>query len=456
MMTDDELDDLVTELRRQWGARLPVPGRDETPSERDLREEMTRDVLERVVLPELEHQRVMARQAPLAGEEHTAVVDLVISEIFGLPRLLTVLRDPHVTDVLVFGSDQVRVERTDGTRQLLPPLVRRDRDLERIIYDTATSRRRPFNRENPFVDLELEPGVRFHGEGFDVVQRPLVTIRRAAVFGMTLSDLADRGMLDQGAVALLQAAIAADMNVVVCGRMGSGKTTILRALVAEVDEHDVIVTVETDFELNIAKMGRHRYVHAYQSRVPSTSDGVGISCHDMMVPAVRTRADWIVVGEVRGAEGGALVQAMSIGQGAMASVHGGSAKDGVERLAELIAYYNGIDLKMARWQVYRSVDLVVHVTGDNRDGRYVTEIVSPSVEEDGARFIMHRMFCPRPDAADRRARPSAEPQRPMLDRLAIAAPEFSTEWWHSAGETHRPLRSGLVANAAVTGERQAV
>ncbi|MCY7297827.1 MAG: hypothetical protein LH616_01270, partial [Ilumatobacteraceae bacterium] len=144
MMTDDELDSLVIELRRQWGDRLPVPVRDETPSERDLREEMTRDVLERVVLPELEHQRVMARHAPLTGGEHTAVVDLVISEIFGLPRLLTVLRDPQVTDVLVFGADHVRVERSDGTRQLLPPLVRRDRDLERIIYDTATSRRRPF------------------------------------------------------------------------------------------------------------------------------------------------------------------------------------------------------------------------------------------------------------------------------------------------------------------------
>ena len=455
-MIDDELDLLVIDLRRQWGDRLPVPGRDETASERDLREEMTRDVLERLVLPELEHQRVVARQSPLSGDEHSALVDLVISEIFGLPRLLTVLRDPNVTDVLVFGADPVRVERRDGTRQLLPPLVRRDRDLERVIYDTATSRRRPFNRENPFVDLELEPGVRFHGEGFDVVQRPLVTIRRAALFGMSLSDLADRGMLDQGAVALLRAALAADMNVVVCGRMGSGKTTILRALIAEVDAHDVIVTVETDFELNLAKMGHHRYVHAYQSRVPSTSDGVGISCHDMMIPAVRTRADWIVVGEVRGGEGGALVQAMSIGQGAMATVHGGTAKDGVERLAELIAYHNEIDLKMARWQVYRSVDLVVHVTGDNQGGRYVTEIVSPSVEVDGARFIMHRLFSARPDAPDRRARPTGEPQRPMLERLRAATPEFSTEWWQGAGDTHAPLRAGLGSNVACSPSRQAV
>jgi Flp pilus assembly CpaF family ATPase len=441
-MTDEELDLVVADLRRQWGDRLPVPARDETADERDLREEMTRDVLERVVLPELVQQRLVGRLAPLTGDEHSAVVDLVVSEIFGLPRLLTVLRDPHVTDVLVFGADPVRVERSDGSHQLLSPLVRRDRDLERIIYDTATLRRRPFNRENPFVDLELEPGVRFHGEGFDVVQRPLVTIRRAAVFGMSLRDLADLGMFDDGAVALLQAAIVADMNVVVCGRMGSGKTTVLRALVAEIDAHDVIVTVETDFELNIAKMGRHRFVHAYQSRVPSTSDGVGISCHDMMVPAVRTRADWIVVGEVRAAEGGALVQAMSIGQGAMATVHGGSAKDGIERLAELIAYNNAVDLRMARWQVYRSVDLVVHVTGDNRTGRYVTEIVSPSVEEDGSRFIVHRLFSQRAESADRRARPSSEPQRPMMERLRAAAPEFTNDWWHAIGDTHHPLRAG--------------
>jgi Flp pilus assembly CpaF family ATPase len=439
-MNEDELDVLVADIRRQWGDRFPVPSRDETAVDRERREQLTREVLQRVVMPELEHQRLVARVAPLHAEEHDAIIDLVVSEIFGLPRLLTVLRDPYVTDVLVFGADPVRVERSDGTRQLLSPLVRRDRDLERVIYDTATARRRPFNRENPFVDLELEPGVRFHGEGFDVVQRPLITIRRAAVFGMSLDTLSQRGMLDEGAVALLRAAVLADMNIVVCGRMGSGKTTMLRSLVNEVDADDVIVTVETDFELNIASMGQHRCVHAYQARVPSTADGIGIDCHDMMVPAVRTKADWIIVGEVRGAEGGALVQAMSIGQGAMATVHGGSAKDGVERLAELIAYHNGVELRMARWQVYRSVDLVVHVTGSNIGGRYVTEIAAPSVEEDGARFVLHRLFAPRPGAADRRARPATEPQRQMLERLCLADPGFGLQWWHAAGETHHPLR----------------
>jgi len=441
-VTDEELDQLVLEVRRQWGDRLPVADRDESAAAREAREAATRDVLDRVIVPEFERQRMAARIAPFTVSERGALIDLVVSEMFGLPRLLSVLRDPRVTDVLVFGADPVRVERSDGTQQLLPPLVRHDRDLERIIYDTAASRRRPFNRENPFVDLELEPGVRFHGEGFDVVQRPLITIRRAAIFGMSLDDLAERGMLDDAAVALLRAAVAADMNLLVCGRMGSGKTTLLRALLHEVAADDVIVTVESDFELNVAAMGMHRYVHAYQARVPSTSDGVGISCADVMVPAVRTRADWIVVGEVRGAEGTALVQAMSIGQGAMATVHGGSAKDGLERLAELNAHHSGVELRMARWQVYRSVDLVVHVTGDNVHGRFVTEIIAPGVEEDGARFVVHRLLMPRAKAPDTRARPANEPQRPMLDRLVAADPSFSARWWHDAADSHRPLRGG--------------
>lgn len=444
-MTDEELDALVIEVRRQWGDRFPVPGRDETSSERERRELATRDVLERIVLPEVERQRVAARAVPLSSADRVALVELVVSEMFGLPRLLTVLRDPTVTDVLVFGADPVRVERADGSIGTLPPLVRRDRDLERIIYDTAAARRRPFNREHPFVDLELEPGVRFHGEGFDVVQRPLVTVRRAAVFGSSLDSLAERRMLEAGHVALLRAAVRADLNVVVCGRMGSGKTTVLRALVHEIASTDVIVTVETDFELNVAAMGLHPYVHAYQARISSTGDGVGVSCADMMTPAVRTRADWIVVGEVRGAEGTALVHAMSIGQGAMATVHGGAAKDGIERLAELISFNSGVDLRMARWQVYRSVDLVVHVDGDNVRGRSVTEIAAPAVEEDGARFILHRLFAQRGGGRDRRAIAASEPPRPLLERLQAGDPTFSTRWWHSAtdsGVATSPMRDG--------------
>ncbi|HNE36845.1 MAG TPA: hypothetical protein PKZ82_10070, partial [Microthrixaceae bacterium] len=98
-MTDEELDLLVVEVRRAYGDRLPVPGRDESAAERERREAHTREVLDHVVVPDLDRTRLLNRIAPLTAEEHAALVELIVSEMFGLPRLLTVLRDPQVTDV---------------------------------------------------------------------------------------------------------------------------------------------------------------------------------------------------------------------------------------------------------------------------------------------------------------------------------------------------------------------
>ena len=69
-------------------------------------------------------------------------------------------------------------------------------------------------------------------------------------------------------------------------------------------------------------------------------------------------------------------------------------------------------------------------------------MIAPSVEEDGARFIVHRLFAPRAGADDQRARPASEPQRWMLDRLQAADPTFTAAWWHGAADTHRPLGGG--------------
>ncbi len=437
---EEELDDLATAVRRQWGDRLPVPARDETTAERELREERTLHVLHHDVLPELTRQRIDDRATPLSRDDEDALVERVVSALFGLPKLLGVLRDPNVSDVIVMGADPVRVEYAGGEQAELAPLVRRDRDLERVIYDVAAAHRRPFNREAPFVDVELQPGVRFHGEGFDVVSRPLVTIRRAVAMRATLDDLRSWGTVSDGTAHLLAAAVAARLSILVAGEMGAGKTTLLRALAAQIPQDDVLVTIETDFELALHELGRHPWVHAYQARLPSTTDARGLSCADMMAPALRTRADWIIVGEVRGGEAGAMVQAMSVGQGTMATAHGGTAQDGLERVASLSAIHDGIDLATARWQVYRAVDLVVHVKGDNHRGRWVSEIAAPSVEDGGGRFVLHTLYAPDAHAPDERARPASEPQRWMADRLLRASAGFHLDPWRTRQDAYRDLR----------------
>jgi Flp pilus assembly CpaF family ATPase len=435
----DELDLIVRRIRQEYADLFPLADRNETFDAQQLREERTRLVLERDIFPALAALRRSERAAPLDPDDEQAVIDRLLAEMFGVPNLLAPLRSSAVTDILVFGADPPMVSSLDGSITYERPIVRSDRELERVIYDIAVRRGRVFNHEHPWVDLELEPGVRFHGEGFDIAQRPFIAIRRAALFLSSLDDLYDRGAGDVAIVATLRAAVKAKLSVLFVGAMGSGKTTWLRAAAAEIDPSLVIATVESDFELNLLRAGRHRHVVAYQERIPTTVDSRGITPADLMRPAMRTRADWLIVGEVRGGEGAALVRAMQTGQGSMATVHGGSAQEGLEVLTDLVTAETGQRRHDVRLSVYRSTDLVVHLEGGNSTGRWVSEIVAPSIEDDGERFVLHSLFGFHPHAADERARPLSEPQTGMLRRLRRGTPSFDTSPWVHREDTYKPI-----------------
>ncbi|MEM1335689.1 MAG: hypothetical protein AAGG08_19765, partial [Actinomycetota bacterium] len=152
---DAELEVLARQIRRDFGDRFPLKGRDETAEETQLREERTRLVLERDVLPEVAAQRREQRRPVLSQAEEVEVVNQIVAGLFTIPKLMGALRNPNVTDILVFGSAPVRVEEMDGSVTEWPPLVSRDRDLERIIYDVSVQSGRPFNIENHEVDFEL-------------------------------------------------------------------------------------------------------------------------------------------------------------------------------------------------------------------------------------------------------------------------------------------------------------
>lgn len=441
-ISEDVLEGLAQEIRRDHGHRLPLKDRDETAEETQLREERSRLILEREVLAEVAAERRESKLEPLSEAEESEVIERIIAGLFTIPKLMNALRNPTVTDILVFGSAPVRVESLDGSIVESAPMVSRDRDLERIIYDISVQHGRPFNIENHEVDFELEPGVRFHAGGFDPVQRPYIAIRRAAIFGASLDALYDRGAADAGIVEFLRACVRAGLGMLFVGPMGSGKTTWLRATAWEIDPSEVVTTIESDFELNILQMGKHPYVIAYQERLPTTVDSKGYTPAEAMRPAMRTRAHWIIVGEVRGGEGAPLVRAMQTGQGAMGTVHGGDAEDALDNLVNLIASDSGQHARDVKTQVYRAVDVVVALDGSNAEGRYVSEVVAPSVENAGERYVLHRIFGDVDGAPDARARAINEPQAAMMRKLVRRSPGFSNRWWTMPEDTYKPLDVG--------------
>jgi type IV secretion system protein VirB11 len=204
--------------------------------------------------------------------------------------------------------------------------------VESVIRFIATSMGQSATPENPMIAGTLpESGERFQGLLPPIVAQPTFTIRKRPRSIFALDDYVARGMLsDQGAATLRQA-LAERENILVAGGTGSGKTTLVNALLAEpAFATDRVVLIEDTRELQCsAKDCVPLLTKPTEPRVTMT---------DLLRHTLRLRPDRIVVGEVRGPEALALLKAWNTGHpGGVGTIHANSAEDALYRLEDLIA-----------------------------------------------------------------------------------------------------------------------
>lgn len=306
----------------------------------DLAADDKRELARSLALSRLaEHSaaRVSSGLAPLAPDEEQQVAQWVLDALFGLGRLQALVDDPEVENIDVNGCDQVWVTYADGTKVEGPPAAASDAELVEVVRSAAArlglSERR-FDISTPELDLRLPDGSRLSAL-MAVVARPALSIRRHRLKDLVLADLVAAGTLDEGLRSFLGAAVRARKNIVVAGAMNSGKTTLVRALAAEIPPHERVVTIEQAFELGLdALPDRHPDVVALEAR-PANTEGEGeVSMARLVRRALRMNADRVVVGEVLGDEVLPMLNAMSQGRsGSMCTIHASSSAGVFRRLA---------------------------------------------------------------------------------------------------------------------------
>lgn len=423
-LRDEELDRIVTDVRERFGSRLPprpLPGEVERPEQRRMREEQTIYVLSEEVMPELNRERLDIGVRVLTDDDADTIIQRILDGIFAIEKLADAMRENDVENVMVKGNGPVRVEYAAGRTEYRPAIAATDADLLAIIREQALAADRPFNYRVPYVDLQLPDGSRFHAEGFDIVDSPIITIRRPRLVEVDLPELVTYGSIDPTLADFLTRAVEAGFVIVVSGLMNSGKTTLLRGLcLSGIRPDEVIVTVETDFELGLHRMERFEFVSAKQSRISANIDPNAdvFDCARLMELAVRNNATRVLVGEIRSSEAAAFVDGISVGRGAMSTVHGFNAGDGLARIGRLMNRYHDVELATALDMLYNNVDLVVHMEKSAR-GRYVREVIAPSVE--GTTLKVTPLWGPGPD---RRAVPVGLLPAPMLERLLEHDPNY--------------------------------
>ncbi len=316
------------------------------------------------------------RLAPLrTANDQELLTDSVLARLSGLGELDVYLRDPHVDEVMVNAGRSIWIERQGALHHVG---VLESDSVDHLIERVLAPLGRRVDRSSPIVDARLPSGARV------CVVLPPVAVDGACLairrFAPSVRQL--DSFVDVDGATLLRAVIDQRCNVVVSGATSSGKTSLVAALLAGVADIERLVVVEDTTELPI----EHGHVVRLEAR-PALADGpTPITVADLVRTALRLRPDRIVVGEVRGDEVLALVQAMNTGHdGSLSTCHANGPLDALLRLETLVLQASPTwPLAAIRHQLARSIDIVIHVDrspgGPGRHVSAVCEVVAPNAD----------------------------------------------------------------------------
>jgi Flp pilus assembly CpaF family ATPase len=402
------------------------------------RRELAREVLRSAGAAHSEAE-LQAGRLLAAPDTEAQVVEAVLDEVFGFGGLQPLLDDPAVETINVNSFDRVFVQYADGTRAQVAPVAGSNdelTDLVRTLAARASSEERRFDRGSPTLNLQLPGGERlFAVLGLTAGGVTACSIRRHGYLTTSLAQLRRRGTLDVGLERFLRALVRARKNVLITGGAGFGKTTMLRAMAAEMDPLERIVTIEDAFELGLGLDARlHADVTALQARQANVEGAGAISQAELVRWGLRMSPDRVIVGEIRGPEVIPMCNAMSQGNdGSMATLHASSSKIAFTRLASYAAQgAERLSLEATALLVASSVHFVVHLAkAADRTTRVVSSI-REVVDADGGTVVSNEVYRP---GSDLRARPVAGALRAdTLNDLVDAGfdPDLLTQpegWW---------------------------
>ena len=307
-----------------------------------------------------------------AGVEDVAAgVAYLADEIDGSGPLSGLMNDDAVTDILVNGPDEVCIER-DGV--LMPTGCRFD-STEHLMQWCERQIARAGGRvdtSSPIADARLPDGSRIHVVLPPVAPSgPLVSIRRFGACPLTLDELVELGSMTGAQAEILRSSITGGHSLVVSGATGTGKTTLLNALLDEVSPSERVVLIEELPELRANGTNRVSLI----GRSANAEGRGSVSLAELVRASLRMRPDRIVVGEVRGPEALPALWAMRTGHsGTMLSIHAASVADASRRLVQLALMSDHAPSEdTLRHEVESCVDVHVHLGRHGRN-RVVEEI----------------------------------------------------------------------------------
>lgn len=398
------------------------------------------------------HAQGVERGVSTTSQDEDALRRAVYDLLYRAGRLQPYLDDERVEDIFIQGPDEVWLDYGDGERKMVGPIADSEEELLELLRELARDSglaERTISTAHPTLALSLQDGSRLQaitGLG----PTTYAVIRRHRVSHAGLDDLVQLGTIDPVLREFLGACVRAEKNVMIAGKQKAGKTTLLRAMLREFDPECRFATIQTEDELFAHADGYHRQVVSLVARESNgekdaTGRGAGeVTLLDLMHPALRMSLERIVVGEVRGPEVVAMMQALTNGAGGnLCTIHARQPHIVFDRIAELYALaQENLSEQLAYRQIANGLDFIVYVsmTDETQIGgrrhRYVSHVLEVTGIGENGRPATNEIFAPGGEFGEVRAVPQMDPG--CIDDLRRAGFD-STLLQHRQGLWKEPL-----------------
>ena len=287
-------------------------------------------------------------------------------------ELRELLLDPSISDLMINGTTGVFADRNGVVQHI--PLVSpyTNERLQAAIERVARILGQDLSSQNPILNTRLPDGSRVAVVGApSSINGPTLTIRKFNRW-FTSDELIASGTLPSHVRNEVVGLMNAKKNGIISGGTGSGKTTLMKALLDHVPEHERLVVIEQPAELKVSHPNAVRW-----EAVEAIPGQVAITPSQLLAAALRHRPDRIIMGEIRDKCGYDLLQAMNTGHGGtLSTIHAKSAWDALNRLSDLaLSARVNLNHAFVRSETAEAIDFVLYCERDHTGRRRVRELV---------------------------------------------------------------------------------
>ena len=355
---------------------------------REVQQELGYRLHENSDSPALEYLETLVSQTAqrlgleLTGYERDLIIQCLEHDQSPFGVLQPLVEDRTVSDIIVSSPDSIVVQQ--GRKNYATDLRFADQIAYEAFVEKLLSRcKTTYSTKKPIADGMYGSLARVHVVHNSITESgPYLTIRLNRFSAVRLNDLLKNGLAPAAVLQYLSAVVHLGSTVLVVGEVGTGKTTLLRALAATLAREEALLVIEDTPEIKL----EHPHVRYVRTR-EANSDGAGrITPGECIRGGMRMAMNRIIFGEMRDAEAAeSFIDVCASGHPGLSTIHGKSALDALVRLELFLGRaQKGVAQAVLQQQIATAVQVVVHVDICQQTGlRRIKEVIEIGGVADG-------------------------------------------------------------------------